>query len=234
MAWWVVPCPCPGFELLRHWAACSRACELNYSVTGLAPMGFFKNDIQECLYTILHTPFLIPVVPHFCIYPFAICIVSFQWFPLTPSYFLVNHQRKYCIILSSFGCISSTLTKYMLHISLLPLLLSLVNVLELHFLYTKMFTITFCVCFSYPLQNSSKELRDAEFPKFSYIGNYFRWPWHLKENLARCLSFFKNTSSLLPSIVCCFEKSLVLLPLQLIWLLLLCYSSFLSSLTVFS
>ena len=30
------PCPHPGFEPTKHWAACSGACELNHSATGPA------------------------------------------------------------------------------------------------------------------------------------------------------------------------------------------------------
>ena len=32
-----MPCPRPGFELTKHWAACSGARELNHSATGPAP-----------------------------------------------------------------------------------------------------------------------------------------------------------------------------------------------------
>ena len=37
MVWWAVPCPCPGFELTKHWAACSGVHELNQSTMGPAP-----------------------------------------------------------------------------------------------------------------------------------------------------------------------------------------------------
>src|SRR3712207_6426784 len=42
-----VPCPRPGFEPTKHWAACSRARELNHSATGPAPQrGFFREAID--------------------------------------------------------------------------------------------------------------------------------------------------------------------------------------------
>ena len=37
VVWWAVPCPRPGFEPTKHWAACSGARELNHSATGPAP-----------------------------------------------------------------------------------------------------------------------------------------------------------------------------------------------------
>ena len=37
VVWWAVPCPRPGFEPTKHWAACSRARKLNHSATGPAP-----------------------------------------------------------------------------------------------------------------------------------------------------------------------------------------------------
>ena len=39
-----MPCPRPGFELTKHWAACSGARELNPSATGPAP-----NNLKLCL-----------------------------------------------------------------------------------------------------------------------------------------------------------------------------------------
>ena len=37
--WWAAPCPRPGFEPAKLWAACSGALELNHSATGPAPSG---------------------------------------------------------------------------------------------------------------------------------------------------------------------------------------------------
>ena len=37
VVWWAAPCPRPGFEPAKHWAACSGARELNHSATGPAP-----------------------------------------------------------------------------------------------------------------------------------------------------------------------------------------------------
>ena len=39
IVWWAVPCPRPGFEPTKHWAACSGARKLNHSATGPAPRG---------------------------------------------------------------------------------------------------------------------------------------------------------------------------------------------------
>ena len=36
-----MPCPRPGFEPTKHWAACSGARELSHSATGPAPIGTF-------------------------------------------------------------------------------------------------------------------------------------------------------------------------------------------------
>ena len=42
MAWRVVPCPHPGFEPAKPWAAGRGAHKLNHSATGLAPSVAFK------------------------------------------------------------------------------------------------------------------------------------------------------------------------------------------------